>query len=744
MGEFKTTWGSSFSVPFPIRLHVAAGPNWDVFQRTDPTLLALAWTGTKTVSKVGANEEENSLKAWAAGQAFDPSKQPPPTPPPTGPAKIQFTSTPSTAEVIIDSKNTGRLTTVTLELSPGPHQIGYLKTGYHSVQFEATAEAGKTKTVTRTLTRITEEPPPTPPAPPPEEKVPGIKYTGPLGEPTVWDLWIGAEEALGSLIDDLTKITGGPYKAEVFGIPLSLGGAIVLGLELGTPDPSDLPKIASIKSLTAPKLLAMTADDFLAMAAKTPDDALRFVKTLTPAQLSAWYTQLGKSFLKRDVIQTATRLILDDAAKSLPLSAKLVAAAPNPKTLAIITAGVLGIASWASLDNLIWVLTGGIIPLQQAKKYEEVITAVANARKTLHLLYDNIVWRGIANIFTAGIWEKVYSAEFERLDDIEASARTMISESEVGIIAIKTEPDSAVISVNGIQHRYKTPSIIEKLVPGNYTVLLELEGYKDHTEMVEVKAKEQAAIDHEFVPVDAEITPKAGRLEISAYSAKTSQPLLAAFYLNDRLEKATAHALTLDLKPGAYEIRLEAIGYEIWEDTVQVDENTTTKANAQMEKIGLAPEEPAPGEEPLAPKEPKVPEKGRLEVNCNVEAEILVGGQETAKTTPAGLDLTQGIYTITLRAEGYVQKSTTTLVKAGETTMVSLQLQAVEAPPIQTRLAKVSIQSEPIGAKILVNGVFTGKFTPDSVLLEAGDYEISLAKSGYYTWATPLRLVEET
>ncbi len=100
--------------------------------------------------------------------------------------------------------------------------------------------------------------------------------------------------------------------------------------------------------------------------------------------------------------------MLDASEKNLPLSAKLLAAAPDPKALALISAGVLGLGAWASLDNLIWVLTGGIIPLQQAGKYQEVIEATTNARVILRTLYDNKIWRGIANIFTAGIWEKVY------------------------------------------------------------------------------------------------------------------------------------------------------------------------------------------------------------------------------------------------------------------------------------------------------------------------------------------------
>ena len=76
--------------------------------------------------------------------------------------------------------------------------------------------------------------------------------------------------------------------------------------------------------------------------------------------------------------------------------------------------------------------------------------------------------------------------------------------------------------------------------------------------------------------------------------------------------------------------------------------------------------------------------------------------------------------------------------------MVSLNLQETEAPPILVKLARISIQSAPSSAKILVNGVWTKKYTPDSVLLEAGDYELALAKSGFKTWTTPLRLTEES
>ena len=166
MGLFETSWGYSFSVPFFTKTLLASGPNWEIYQRTDPTQIALAFDGNVTKTTVMRNEQHTDLVAWAENTAQQPGEPPAPPPPADAPAKIKFITSPSGANVLIDGVDTGRLTTVTLPLDPGSHAITFKRTNYKDSVFTVSAVPGTTLTRSRTLTRV-EAPPEEPPLPPP-------------------------------------------------------------------------------------------------------------------------------------------------------------------------------------------------------------------------------------------------------------------------------------------------------------------------------------------------------------------------------------------------------------------------------------------------------------------------------------------------------------------------------------------------------------------------------------------------
>ena len=140
----------------------------------------------------------------------------------------------------------------------------------------------------------------------------------------------------------------------------------------------------------------------------------------------------------------------------------------------------------------------------------------------------------------------------------------------------------------------------------------------------------------------------------------------------------------------------------------------------------------------------KEPTKGRLEISSNPLAEVWLLGNKVADSTPYTADYEQGFYTFILKKEGYLDKVVEAWINAKQTTIRAVNLTAKDEPTPTTRLARISVNSNPTGGKILVNGVWTKGYTPDSVLLQAGDYEIGITKSGFKPWSTPLRLVEES
>ena len=81
-----------------------------------------------------------------------------------------------------------------------------------------------------------------------------------------------------------------------------------------------------------------------------------------------------------------------------------------------------------------------------------------------------------------------------------------------------------------------------------------------------------------------------------------------------------------------------------------------------------------------------------------------------------------------LTLEGYKDEERTVYLSEGDVKVISVEMQT-EVP--EQRKWKVDVSTIPSGAKILVNRSFTGKWTPDYIILYDGQYTIGVEKSGY-------------
>ncbi|RLC74546.1 MAG: hypothetical protein DRJ03_31775, partial [Chloroflexi bacterium] len=143
---------------------------------------------------------------------------------------------------------------------------------------------------------------------------------------------------------------------------------------------------------------------------------------------------------------------------------------------------------------------------------------------------------------------------------------------------------------------------------------------------------------------------------------------------------------------------------------------------------------------------PPRPEKGTVEIISDPpEVSVWVAGELLGTTDEHGeltLELTQGTYDMEFTKDGYVSKTKTVIVRAGERTKVTVKLEPEEKKRKLWRLDIEAVDPEgnPLSAKILVNGYFTGKWTPDYVLLLPGEYVIRVEKAGYKPAEVPITL----
>jgi serine/threonine protein kinase len=107
-------------------------------------------------------------------------------------------------------------------------------------------------------------------------------------------------------------------------------------------------------------------------------------------------------------------------------------------------------------------------------------------------------------------------------------------------------------------------------------------------------------------------------------------------------------------------------------------------------------------------------------------ADIFINGDKQAGQTPATLPLAAGSYNLVLRLEGYEPYVGQVQVKDNVQTALDLELK-----PRAGRVAWAQVDTTPLGAEILVDGISTGQFSPARVQIPTGTHMIGLRLKGY-------------
>lgn len=120
--------------------------------------------------------------------------------------------------------------------------------------------------------------------------------------------------------------------------------------------------------------------------------------------------------------------------------------------------------------------------------------------------------------------------------------------------------------------------------------------------------------------------------------------------------------------------------------------------------------------------------KGKIFVKSTpAGATIYLSGTNTGKVTPDTLkDLTPGVYTVKLVLANYLDTSYTVNVAANTTETINIAMK-------QNFKGNLDLKSTPVGAQIWLNGVNTGKVTPDTLKnLATGSHTVKLVKDTYF------------
>ncbi|MEX2702021.1 MAG: PEGA domain-containing protein [Candidatus Baldrarchaeota archaeon] len=387
-------------------------------------------------------------------------------------------------------------------------------------------------------------------------------------------------------------------------------------------------------------------------------------------------------------------------------------------------AAVLGFGAWGPWIPKEWIKEQFGINYQDIVRKGEwdlaakYYPAYKKFTETANAGVSKISW---LNPFTKKLWDE--GIEAAKADLEMTKERIEKHTKETAQFTISSNPPGATIYVDGRSGYGTTPTKWPiKITPGAHKITLEKPGFKPY--YLEVSLAPGAEHDFGTVPLEPGEEPK-GLVYIE------TDPPKARIFLGDTY-LGRSNDKPIELAKGRYDLTLIKEGYSEKTITVLIKEPGETVTEFVV----------------LKPKENKEEEiryyagKGTVTIIPDpADAFITIPDEIYSWLGEITLSLNPGKYSVQARRDGYKTETKTFTVKAGDDKTIRIKLEPLpEEKPPEKELYRVDVESDPPGAKILINDAFTNKWTPDYVILESGEYELKLVKSGYEPWTTPLIL----
>ena len=716
----RTSWGYSRITSFAPHVKVAFGSDWEIWKRSNASYIGFFVKAGSTSSTIATTQA--LIETWFKSNGIDTSIAVPTAPQPTTPLPAYFTvrSTPTGAKIFLDSANTGKTTNARIEVLPGQHRIAVDLTGYYPRFQDTTATAGTSKTIEFTLSSTT----------PPPEAVPA-PTTG-----ITWEQMSPTEQTeMLQAIENMPRGTAyamGPEDIMLYmGLPSLLSVATKLGKGL-----------LSYATLSLPKFAPLGEAGFIKIIQTQPAAATGLEKAIAKNLVQ----EVAEGSINSEKFALAINSAKPSMQKALAQAIYEATESATTKAISVLTSTKNGRIAFVNLQPYLKALGK---------------PALAKIAKTI-MQVSQIVSLPLMAIFAATqIPQLFFLSTFARteipstvnfqLKKYEDSIETLFydlgtaikNKDAVRATAIKTQIEENIAAYEKYVNEsdFQGTPVKRILIDNNMyePTITMLATFK--AKLGQAQEQEISILGPEVPPgIPGEVPTGKGRLQLIIYDKATNTRVKMPLLVNGILQPYTLDAYNIDLPEGAHEIVLEKDGWQRNTDTIYITAGKVEAINVFMEETA-EPEIPMPPTPPEPPIPPE-PTKGRLQITANVTASIFSGGADTGNTTPALIELLPGIYDITLSAEGFADETKTGYVKAGETYSLAFLLTSTTAGPITKKAWRQDIDSAPSGAKILVNYAFTGKWTPDYVLLDPGIYIISMVKSGFKRWNQAITLEE--
>ena len=266
-----------------------------------------------------------------------------------------------------------------------------------------------------------------------------------------------------------------------------------------------------------------------------------------------------------------------------------------------------------------------------------------------------------------------------------------------GSLMIISNPSNATIYIEG-KKSGRTPEVITELKPGNYSVEVKLDGYQTWSENADIVPGKETNLK-------AVLQTKPGSIIIN------SKPSDAKIIIDGNEVGTTPE--TIDIECGDHIVELMVGGYGVWSENVEVKANKKFYLTAVL--LGMP---------------------GSISIKSEPSnATILIDGKECGDTPAVIKNLSPGSHMVDISIDGYQAWSESVEIEPKQAKELTAILQEVKGT--------VTINSNPAGALILIDGQNAGT-TPETITdITAGVHLVEVSIEGYEDWSESINVVTD-
>ena len=266
-----------------------------------------------------------------------------------------------------------------------------------------------------------------------------------------------------------------------------------------------------------------------------------------------------------------------------------------------------------------------------------------------------------------------------------------------GTLKIDSQPSGAIVILNG-EVAGQTPYKNNEQPVADYQLILKQNGFADYNESFKVLLNKTKTINKKLTSSSGTTNEQYGKLKI------TTKPSEASVYLNGEFAGSTPFNND-KTKIGTHKLVIKKKGFADYTETIRVDQDKLTPLAVELESSSKT--------------------LGKVEILVRPYGSIYIDDELKATDTssPFTTELTTGKHRLKLVHPTLGSTPTININVTGETTQKFVY--------DLSRLAKLTIISNPPYCEIFINGVTTGRYTPFQLQLKAGTHSIVLKKEGY-------------